>query len=90
MDITEVRIRRISATQKMRAVASVTFDNAIVIHDIKIIDGPDGPFIAMPSRRLPSGEFRDVAHPIHALMRQRLEEAIFSAYEAASQEEMMR
>lgn len=71
----------------MKAVVSVTFDNAIVIHDIKIIDGQEKLFIAMPSRKTPDGEFKDIAHPINAQMRQYLEDAILKKYETALEEE---
>lgn len=71
----------------MKAVVSVTFDNAIVIHDIKIIDGQEKLFIAMPSRKTPDGEFKDIAHPINAQMREYLEHAILEKYETALAEE---
>lgn len=80
MQITDVRIRRVNKEGKMLAVVSVTFDNEFAMHDIKIIDGDNGLFIAMPSRRMPDGEFRDIAHPINADARKKLEEAILSAY----------
>ena len=65
MQITDIRIRQISKEGKMKAVVSVTFDNAFVVHDIKIIDGEKGLFIAMPSRKAADGEYRDIAHPIN-------------------------
>ncbi len=71
----------------MKAVVSVTFDNAIVVHDIKIIEGQDKLFIAMPSRKTADGEFKDIAHPINAQMREYLENAILAKYEAALAEE---
>ena len=64
MNITDVRIRRMGEEGKMKAVASVTFDDEFVVHDIKIIDGQNGLFIAMPSRKVGEGDFRDVAHPL--------------------------
>lgn len=64
MNITDVRIRKISDDGKMRAVASITLDDEFVVHDIKIIDGQNGLFIAMPSKKMSDGAFRDVAHPI--------------------------
>ncbi len=87
MEITDIRVRKINAEGKMKAVVSVTFDNAIVIHDIKIIEGQEKLFIAMPSRKTPDGEFKDIAHPINAQMRQSLEDAILEKYETALTEE---
>jgi len=66
MEITDVRIRKIDSEGKMKAVVSVTFDNEFVVHDIKVIESQNGLFIAMPSRKAPDGEFRDIAHPINA------------------------
>ena len=88
MQITEVRIRMIDTESKMRAVASVTFDGCFVVHDIKIIDGQEGPFVAMPSRKIGDGEFRDVAHPIQQFMRDMIREAVFKAYDDAVRERM--
>ena len=88
MQITEVRIRMIEPEGKMRAVASVTFDGCFVVHDIKIIDGQEGPFVAMPSRKIGDGEFRDVAHPIQQFMRDMIREAVFKAYDDAIRERM--
>jgi len=83
MDITDVRIRKIDVEGKMKAVASVTFDNEFVVHDIKIIESHNGLFIAMPSRRTPDGEFKDIAHPINAEVRERLQTAILGKYESS-------
>ena len=88
MQITEVKIRMIDTESKMRAVASVTFDGCFVVHDIKIIDGQEGPFVAMPSRKIGDGEFRDVAHPIQQFMRDMIREAVFKAYDDAIRERM--
>ncbi len=88
MQITEVRIRMIDTESKMRAVASVTFDGCFVVHDIKIIDGQNGMFLAMPSRKLGDGEFRDIAHPIQQFMRDMIKEAVFKAYDDAIRERM--
>ncbi len=87
MEITDIRVRKISTDGKMKAVVSVTFDNAIVVHDIKIIEGQDKLFIAMPSRKTADGEFKDIAHPINAQMREYLENAILAKYETALAEE---
>ena len=81
MDITDVRIRKIDVEGKMKAVASVTFDNEFVVHDIKIIESHSGLFIAMPSRKTPDGDFKDIAHPINAEVRERLQTAILGKYE---------
>ncbi len=81
MEISDIRVRRMTAEGKMKAVVSVTFDNALVIHDIKVIEGQDKLFIAMPSRRTPEGVFKDIAHPIHADMREMLQKAILEKYQ---------
>jgi stage V sporulation protein G len=80
MDITDVRVRKINGDGKMKAVASVTFDNEFVVHDIKVIEGQSGLFIAMPSRKTPDGEYRDIAHPINSDMRGRLQDVILERY----------
>ena len=66
MQITDVRLRKVNSENRMKAVASVTFDNEFVIHDIKVIESQNGLFIAMPSRKTPNGEYRDIPHPINA------------------------
>ena len=81
MEITDIRVRKVPSAGKMKAVVSVTFDNAFVVHDIKIIEGQEKLFIAMPSRKTPEGEFKDIAHPINMPMREQLETAIFEKYE---------
>lgn len=81
MEITDIRIRKIDTEGKMKAVVSITFDNEFVVHDIKIIESLNGLFIAMPSRKTPDGEFRDIAHPINALAREKLQTAILASYE---------
>lgn len=80
MDITDIRIRQIEQEGKMRAVVSVTFDNCFVVHDIKIIEGTDKLFIAMPSRKTPDNEFKDIAHPINMEMREKLQNLILDKY----------
>ncbi|NLY18826.1 MAG: septation regulator SpoVG [Clostridiaceae bacterium] len=87
MEITDVRIRRIESEGKMKAVVSVTFDNEFVVHDIKIIESQNGLFIAMPSRKTPSGEFRDIAHPIHSEARANIQSAILEKYHTMLVEE---
>ena len=81
MNITDVRIRKITDEGKMKAVVSITFDDEFVVHDIKIIDGQNGLFIAMPSRKMSEGDFRDIAHPLTSETRNRIKEAIFTEYE---------
>jgi stage V sporulation protein G len=83
MDITDVRVRKIESDGKLRAYATITFDNQFVIHNLKIIDGRAGLFVAMPSRKTKSGVFKDVAHPISSEFRLALQELILRAYENA-------
>ena len=87
MTITDVRIRKIATEGKMKAIVSVTFDNEFVVHDIKVIDGQNGLFIAMPSRKTPDGEFKDIAHPINTDTREKIQNSILKAYEEAMEEE---
>ena len=82
MQITDVRLRKVNSENRMKAVASVTFDNEFAVHDIKVIESQNGLFIAMPSRKTPYGEFRDIAHPINAETREKIQKAILEAYEA--------
>jgi stage V sporulation protein G len=89
MEITDVRIRKVDVEGKMKAVASVTFDNAFVVHDIKIIESQNGLFIAMPSRKTPDGDFKDIAHPINAMARERLQTAILEKYEVTVAEQQI-
>jgi len=81
MNITDVRVRKVTEEGKMKAIVSVTFDEEFVVHDIKIIEGQNGLFIAMPSRKMADGEFRDIAHPINATTRAKIQEAVFAEYE---------
>ena len=87
MQITDVRIRKIATDGKMKAIVSVTFDNEFVVHDIKVIEGQNGLFIAMPSRKTPDGEFKDIAHPINTDTREKIQTSILKAYEEAMEEE---
>ena len=82
MQITDIRIRKIAKEGKMKAVVSVTFDNAFVVHDIKVIEGEKGLFIAMPSRKASDGEYRDIAHPINSDTRDIIQKSILQEYEA--------
>lgn len=81
MRITDIKIRKISQEGKMKAVVSVTFDDAFVVHDIKIIEGHEKLFAAMPSRRAADGTYRDIVHPITSEMRIELQDAILEKYE---------
>lgn len=87
MDITDVRIRKIVTEGKMKAIVSITFDNEFVVHDIKVIEGQNGLFIAMPSRKTPNGEFKDIAHPINTQTREKIQKTILDAYENLKTEE---
>lgn len=86
MEVTDVRVKKVETDGRMKAIASITFNNAFVVHDIRVIDGNEGLFVAMPSKRTPDGEFRDVAHPIHSDMRLKVQEAILTAYHEMSEE----
>ena len=81
MQITDVRIRRVEKEGKMKAVVSITIDEEFVVHDIKIIEGEKGLFIAMPSRKAADGEYRDLAHPINSGTRERIQKLILEKYE---------
>ena len=86
MEITDIRIKKVASEGKMKAVASVTYDNAFAVHDVKVIEGPEKLFVAMPSRRTPDGEYRDIAHPINSDMRNMLESKVLAAYDAIEDE----
>lgn len=87
MDITDIRIRRIETMGKLKAVVSVTFDDMFAVHDMKIIEGQSGYFIAMPSRRTPNGEYKDIAHPINSDARSMLQKAILEKFESLPEDE---
>ena len=87
MQITDVRLRRVNTDGRMKAICSVTFDNEFVVHDIRVIDGNNGMFVAMPSKRTPDGEFRDIAHPISSSTREKIQAAVLAEYERAVQAE---
>ena len=80
MQVTDIRVRRIAKEGKMKAIVSVTLDDAFVVHDIKVIEGEKGYFIAMPSRRASDGEYRDIAHPINSETRDTLQTLILNKY----------
>ena len=88
MQITDVRVRKVTKEGKMRAVVSITIDDVFVVHDIKVIEGEKGLFIAMPSRKASDGEYRDIAHPINSETRDRIQSLILEKYqEVASEDE---
>ena len=87
MNITDVRVRKIDKEGKMRAIVSITIDDEFVVHDIKVIEGDKGLFIAMPSRMATDGEYRDIAHPINSSTRASLQELILKKYVEAKDEE---
>ena len=86
MQITDVRVRKVTKEGKMKAVVSITLDNEFVVHDIKVIKGEKGLFIAMPSRKAADGEYRDIAHPINSDTRERIQSIILQKYEIAALE----
>lgn len=88
MEVTDVRLRRVETDGRMRAIASITLDNEFVVHDIRVIDGNTGLFVAMPSKRTPDGEFRDIAHPINSSTRSKIQESVLAAYANSSEEEV--
>ena len=83
MQITDVRVRKIKKEGKMRAIVSITLDDEFVIHDIKVIEGDKGLFIAMPSKKATDGEYRDIAHPINSSARERIQDTILNSYRKA-------
>lgn len=87
MQITDVRVRRVSKDSKMKAIASITLDEEFVIHDIKVIEGDKGLFIAMPSRKAADGEYRDIAHPINSETRAKIQDAVLKKYEETDLDE---
>lgn len=87
MQITDVRIRKIAKEGKMKAIVSITLDGEFVVHDIKVIEGEKGLFIAMPSRRAGDGEYRDIAHPINSETREMIQNIILEKYEIVLEED---
>ena len=80
MEITDVRVRKVNTEGKMKAVVSVTFDNEFVVHDVKVVEGNNGLFVAMPSRKTPEGDFRDIAHPISSASREKIQTKVLEEY----------
>ncbi len=83
MRITDVRVRKMTQDSKMKAIVSITIDDEFVVHDIKVIEGEKGLFIAMPSKKASDGEYRDIAHPINSETRDRIQRIILESYEEA-------
>ena len=86
MKVTDVRVRKMTKEGKMKAIVSITLDDEFVVHDIKLIEGDKGLFIAMPSRKMAGSEYRDIAHPINSETRERIQQIILDAYEKAADE----
>ncbi len=87
MQITDVRIRKVTKEGKMKAVVSITLDDEFAVHDIKVIEGDKGLFIAMPSRKTSDGEYRDIAHPINSVTRDRIQSLILNKYDEMLRQE---
>ena len=85
MQITDVRVRKVAKEGKLKAVVSITMDEEFVVHDIKVIEGENGLFIAMPSKKTADGEYRDIAHPINSGTRERIQKLILEKYEEVLQ-----
>ncbi len=87
MKISDIRIRLVKKDDgKLKAVASITIDECFVVHDIKVIEGNEGPFISMPSRKTPDGEYKDIVHPINTETREMIRDAVLEAYKKAESE----
>lgn len=80
MNVTDVRLRRMNTQGRMKAIASITIDSEFVVHDIRVIDGNNGMFVAMPSKRTPDGEFRDIAHPITSATREKIQKDVLEEF----------
>jgi stage V sporulation protein G len=89
MQVTDINVRRVFGEGKLKAYVTVTFDDCFVVHNVKIIEGNNGIFIAMPSRKTKSGEFKDVAHPIHPDFRQELQEKILAKFDSGEDDQTM-
>lgn len=87
MDITDVRVRKMSAEGRMKAIVSITLDDEFVIHDVRVVEGNTGLFVAMPSRKTPSGEFRDIAHPINSATREKIQSIVLEAYHREAEQQ---
>lgn len=80
MEITDVRVRKIETEGKLRAYVSITFDDSFVVHDLRVIDGNKGMFVAMPSKKLPNGDHKDIAHPINTEIREKIQKTVLEVY----------
>ena len=89
MEITDIRIRKVDTEGKLKAYVTVTFDDCFVVHNVKIIEGDNGAFIAMPSRKTKNGEYKDVAHPINTDFRNMLQDRIIESFESMGPEDGM-
>jgi stage V sporulation protein G len=89
MHITDIRVRKVTAEGKLKAYVTITFDNCFVVHNVKIIDGKTGVFIAMPSRKTKAGEYKDVAHPINPEFRAEIQSMILEKYDSGNVEDDM-
>ncbi|WKB35929.1 septation regulator SpoVG [Terrilactibacillus sp. S3-3] len=87
MEVTDVRLRRVNTDGRMKAIASITIDNEFVVQIFRVIDGNNGMFVAMPSKRTPDGEFRDIAHPILSSTREKIQTAVLDEYRRAGEVE---
>jgi len=86
VEITDVRLRKIETEGKLRAYVSITFDDSFVVHDLRVIDGNKGMFVAMPSKRLPNGDHKDIAHPINTEIREKIQNAVLDVYRKETEE----
>lgn len=86
MEITDVRVKKLNSDNRLKAIAAITIDECFVVHELRIIDGKDGLFVAMPSRKMPNGEFKDVAHPINQETRNMIESVVIEAYNNLEEE----
>lgn len=89
MRVTDVRIRKMNNEGKMKAIVSITLEEQFVIHDVRVIEGNSGLFVAMPSKRTPEGEFKDIAHPITSQMRELIQSAVLMAYSSELEKELV-
>ncbi|HZK25235.1 MAG TPA: septation regulator SpoVG [Oscillospiraceae bacterium] len=89
MRVTDVRIRKLNHDGKMKAIVSITLDNQFVVHDVRVIEGNNGLFVAMPSKRTPDGEFKDIAHPINSETREIIQSAVLLAYNTELERELV-
>lgn len=89
MKVTDVRMRKLITDSRMKALVSITLDDVFVVHDLRVIEGNNGLFVAMPSKRTSDGEFRDIAHPINSEMRQEIQAAVMKVYDETEAVEPM-